>query len=211
MPLQVIGAGVGRTGTTSLKRALTLLLGGPCYHMYEVFQHPEHIGTWRSAIDGRWPDWDTVFAGFSATVDWPGAAFWHPLRARYPDALVLLSTRESAEAWFESAEPTIGEVLTRPPAPVNAVWHSMAVRLVRSTFTDVPFERAAAIRAYEEHNDRVRAGVPADRLVEWRVGDGWDPLCERLGLPVPEEPFPHLNTQEEYRDVLARAEPGAGP
>jgi hypothetical protein len=209
MGLQVIGAGVGRTGTTSLKVALERLLGGRCYHMYEVFQHPEHLDVWRSAVDGRLPDWRLVFDGYTATVDWPGAAFWRPLRARHPDALVLLSTRESAEAWFESAEPTIGVALTRPPTPETAAWHDMAVRLVQSTFTAVPFERTAAMRAYEDHNQRVRAEVPSARLLDWQPGDGWEPLCERLGIAVPDEPFPHLNTQDDYLRVLARAEPGA--
>lgn len=204
MTLRVIGAGVGRTGTTSLKAALEHLLGAPSYHMYEVFQHRDHIPTWHAAVRGGDVDWATIYGRYAATVDWPGAAFWRPLSERYPEALVLLSVRESADAWFASVDSTISALMARRPTEDIAGWHSMASELLATRFTPAPFERAAAIAAYERHNAEVRAAVPADRLLEWRPGDGWGPLCERLALPVPDEPFPRLNTSGEFHELLAR-------
>src|SRR6516162_9916476 len=99
MPLQVVGAGLGRTGTHSLKLAIEELLGAPCYHMLEVLAHPEHIREWQRAVRGEMPDWDLVFDGYVAAVDWPTAAFYDELMEVYPEAIVLLSSRDDAEAW----------------------------------------------------------------------------------------------------------------
>src|SRR5207247_9478223 len=116
--------GVGRAGTRSLKLALEELLGGSCSHRLEVFQHPDHVPLWQGAANGDMPDWDTLFAGYVATVDWPAASFWPELSAAYPDALVLLSVRESADEWWRSADHTIFEV-TRRPAVGTDPWREM--------------------------------------------------------------------------------------
>jgi hypothetical protein len=82
MTLRVVGAGLGRTGTNSLKLALEQLLGGPCYHMFEVFGHPDSIPRWVDAVEGRPVDWDALMNGYRAAVDWPAAAFWRELAPR---------------------------------------------------------------------------------------------------------------------------------
>ena len=107
MGLRVVGVGLGRTGTNSLKLALERLLDGRCHHMIEVFADDRQFPMWQAAAAGGEADWDAIYEGFVATVDWPGAAFWRELVAAYPDAVVLLSQRESAEAWWESARRTI--------------------------------------------------------------------------------------------------------
>src|SRR4051812_1473786 len=94
MMIRVIGAGFGRTGTLSLKAALEMLGFGPCYHMSEVFAHPEHFALWTAAWRGQPIDWDALFHGYQATVDWPGCAFYQQLMRQYPDAKVLLSVRD---------------------------------------------------------------------------------------------------------------------
>src|SRR5579862_5982463 len=104
--MRVVGAGLGRTGTHSLKIALERLLGAPCYHMVEVFAHPEHVPAWRGAALGQMPDWHALFDGYAATVDWPSAAFWPELSEAFPETLVVLSVRD-AEAWWQSASQTI--------------------------------------------------------------------------------------------------------
>jgi FkbM family methyltransferase len=205
--LRVIGAGVGRTGTTSLKVALERLLGDRCYHMYEVFRQPGDVAVWRSAARGTEPDWDELFEGFAATVDWPAAAFWKPLSEAYPDALVLLSVRDSTDDWFGSAEATIGQLLQRTPPPSLKDWREMSLDLLATTFAPIPFEAERAKAAYDRHNAEVRDAIPPERLLEWRVTDGWEPICERLGLDVPDEPFPHLNTSDDYAEMLARQPP----
>jgi hypothetical protein len=205
--LRVIGAGVSRTGTTSLKLALERLLDGPCYHMYEVMRHPDHVAAWHAAIQGHAPAWDQLYAGFVATVDFPGAAFWSELRRAYPEALVLLSVRESGADWFRSVGVTVDPLMRRRPRPEQRAWHAMVTELLRTRFTPVPFEETAAVAAYERHNAEVRAAVPAEQLLEWRVTDGWGPLCDRLEVPVPTEPFPHTNTLEDFQAFLERTRP----
>ena len=106
MSLRVIGAGFGRTGTASLKVALEKLLGAPCYHMIEVFQHPEHVALWHEAALGNMPDWNRLFEGYASAVDFPASAFWPEIMNAYPDALVLLSVRDP-EQWWQSASETI--------------------------------------------------------------------------------------------------------
>lgn len=202
MGLQIVGAGLGRTGTNSLQLALQELLGAPCYHMVEVFNHPEHIPVWHAAIDGEMPDWDEVFAGYVAGVDWPLCAFWRELADTYPDAPVLLSTRP-ADAWWKSANATIFEIGRREPTddPIFGPQHRM-VQAMFDRFTPKWREEGPAKAAFEAHNAAVRAGVSADRLVEWQPGDGWGPLCDALGVAVPDTPFPHTNSTEDFRAMI---------
>ena len=196
--IQVVGAGLGRTGTTSLKAALEQLLGGPCYHMFEVFGHPEHPSQWSAAYRGDPVEWPALFDGYTAVVDWPAAGVWRQLAAAYPDAPVILSTRRDADTWWKSASETIFVALGGGPPPDLDDWFEMAMAMTAS-FTPDWREADAAKAAYEAHNAAVRAEVPSDRLVEWQPDDGWEPLCAALGLPVPDEPFPHSNTTEEFR------------
>jgi hypothetical protein len=196
MTLRVIGAGLGRTGTVSLKLALEKLLGGPCYHMIEVFGRPDHVTMWHEAFRGRSPDWNALFEGFDATVDMPSCHFWRELSDAYPDAPVLLSFRD-ADAWWRSADRTILEIFRTPP-PGPDPWRDMATAMLKSLTPDF-LDPAAMKAAFDRHNDEVRATVPRNRLIEWRTGDGWEPICSALGLPVPDEPFPHANTTDEFR------------
>ncbi len=199
--MRVVGAGVGRTGTHSLKLALEQLLGAPCYHMIEVFAHPEHVPSWQAAVDGRLERWDAIFAGYEATVDWPSGSFWLELSRAYPDAIVLLSTRD-ADSWWTSASNTIFHSIGQPPAdPHLQPWYEFMMQLLRERFTTDVSDEAVAKAAYLRHNDEVRERVPAGRLLEWHPGDGWEPICERLGVPVPDVPFPHVNTTDEFREM----------
>jgi hypothetical protein len=201
--LRVVGAGLGRTGTHSLKVALEQLLGGVCYHMFEVIQHPDDIAVWQRAIDGQPPDWGTFLAGYSAAVDWPAAAFWSELSDAFPDAVVLLSVRDT-DAWWQSAHQTIFEV-SRRPSPTDPVMRSqldMVHSMFDRRFTPGWSDEATAKAAYEQHNDTVRERVEPHRLVEWRPGDDWGPLCAALGVAEPDQPFPHVNTTSEFRDLV---------
>ena len=200
--LRVIGAGLGRTGTHSLKLALERLLGGRCYHMSAAIERPEDTETWHAAIRGEPVDWKEFLSEYVATVDWPACAFWRQLREANPEALVLLSVRESPEAWRASMERTIIATLSEPVPPEDVDWtarRAMTLDLMERTFDPSWRDRDAAIAAYRRHNDEVRASVPADKLIDWRVGDGWAPICGALRLPVPEEPFPHTNTAADFR------------
>jgi hypothetical protein len=200
--LRVVGAGLGRTGTHSLQLALQQLLGGPCYHMMEVFGRPEHIPIWHAAAEGTMPDWDALFAEYTTAVDWPVAAFWREISAWSPDALVLLSVRDDADAWWKSANATIFHVgALGTDDPLFAAQLRMIDAVFARTFTPDWQDEDAAKAAYVRHNDTVRAEVPADRLLEWHPGDGWEPICGALDVPVPSEPFPHVNTTADFRTM----------
>jgi Sulfotransferase domain len=200
MELAVVGAGVGRTGTHSLKLALEQLLDAPCHHMLEILGDPDQIPAWTDAIEGRPVDWSTMLTRYRAIVDWPGGAFWRELSAANPNALVLLSVRDP-EAWYRSAANTIFLTFESMP-PEVAPWMNEVRRLLRDRFSDRFDDPTAMIDAFERHNDTVRAEVPASRLLEWTPEDGWAPICERLGLPVPAEPFPVTNTTNEFREMV---------
>jgi hypothetical protein len=197
MALKVVGAGVGRTGTHSLKVALEQLLDAPCYHMIEVFGRPDDVPRWQRAVDDDAGPWDDIFGSYVAAVDWPTSAFWEPISAAYPDAIILLSTRSSADAWYESASNTIFAAMDRFETE-NPEWIRMT-RGMLGAFTPDVTDAAASKEAYERHNANVRATAPADRLVEWQPGDGWEPICAALKVPVPDAPFPHVNTTDEFR------------
>ena len=203
MGLKIIGAGLGRTGTTSLKLALEELLGGRCYHMFEVRERPDDPDVWGDAYDGSLPHWETFFAGYEAAVDWPSAPFWSELSEAFPQAPVLLSVRD-ADSWWQSVSSTIFIALATyfaPDAPDDG-WTRMG-RGMMTRFTPAWQDEQAAKAAYLAYNEHVRATAPAGRLVEWRPGDGWEPICSALGLDVPDHPFPHVNTT-----LQARAEMG---
>jgi hypothetical protein len=199
MTIRVVGAGLGRTGTASLQLALAQLLGGPCYHMFEVRQRPADADVWTEAFNGNPPDWREFLADYSAAVDWPAAPFWHELSQAFPHALILLSTRD-ADSWWRSASNTI--YLVVKPAFESDVpsdpWRRM-VRAMMPSFTPDWQDEAKAKAAFLAHNDHVRATAPADRLLEWHPSDGWGPICDALRLPEPAEPFPHVNSTDEFR------------
>lgn len=199
--LKVVGAGVGRTGTHSLKNALETLLGGTCHHMVEVIMtSPEQIPTWTAAIDGEQIDWNKLMEPYTAQVDWPGASFWPELSAANPDALVLLSVRDP-DAWYKSCTDTIFAGM-REMAAGGFDWMAALLRMFAERFSDKLEDKDAMIEAFEKHNAAVRAGIPKERLLEWTPSDGWEPICERLGLAVPDEPFPKVNTTDEFRAMV---------
>jgi hypothetical protein len=172
--------------------------------MIEVFPRPAHFGLWTAAARGQQVDWHALLDGFPAAVDWPASAFWPEIAAAFPDAIILLSTRDS-EAWWKSASATIFDrTRAAPPPPMREMLDAM----LGARFTPAVHDRERAIAAYEQHNAHVRATAPRDRLVEWRPGDGWGPLCKALGLPVPAEAFPHVNTTDEFRARVVGGPPG---
>jgi hypothetical protein len=203
MTLRVVGAGLGRTGTHSLQLGLQRLLGGRCYHMLEVFGRPADIPVWHAAARGTAPDWISFLADYDAAVDWPAAAFWSELADTFPDAMVLLSVRDDADAWWRSASRTIFEAIPRlAEDPTIGAQPAMITDLLASRFTPNWQDEREAKAAYIRHNETVRTSVDPERLVEWRPADGWEPICVALGLPVPDEPFPHVNTTEDFRAMI---------
>lgn len=203
MAPRVVGAGLGRTGTHSLKIALEQLLGGTCHHMVEVFQHPDEMPVWEAAAEGTMPDWQQFLAGYSATADWPSAAFWPEISAAFPDAIVLLSERDP-DAWYRSAHNTIfvplAETMAKPHG--EDPWADMIRAVFGRRFTEHYDDAEAAKAAFVANNERARAEIDPARLVVWTPADGWDPICKALGVAVPDTPFPVTNTTADFREML---------
>jgi hypothetical protein len=199
MNLRVVGAGLPRTGTNSLRVALEALLGGPCYHMREIPGHPFDLGQqWDRALAGDVPDWERIYSGYIAAVDWPTSLFWRELSEANPDALVLLSVRESAEVWQQSVGATILPIARSALSPDWQEGTGLVTLFERFAGSRKWDDAALLAEAYERHNAMVREATPPQRLLEWHVGDGWEPICGALGLPVPEQPFPWTNRRAEW-------------
>lgn len=201
--LKVIGAGLGRTGTLSLKFALEQLGLGPCYHMMEVFRTPGAVAHWDRAFSGETMDWEAVFEGFNSTVDWPACDFYKELAELYPEAKVILTLRD-ANAWYESTQATIFREENH--AGAGAEWLAMFEKLTRNKFGGDLHTREHVIAVYEAHNNEVARTIPPDRLLVYEPGQGWEPLCRFLGVPEPDAPYPKVNSTEEFQArVAARA------
>jgi hypothetical protein len=199
MALRVIGAGLPRTGTTSLALALEQLLGGRVHHMSMIPGHPFDLGAgWDTALAGDQPDWDQLFTGYIAAVDWPASMFWRELSEVYPDALVLLSMRDSAETWWQSTEATILPVARLALTPGWNEGRGLLDLLERFTASHEWDDPAKLMAAYERHNAEVQQSIPPHRLLVWRATEGWGPICRALGLSAPDQPFPWVNRREDW-------------
>jgi hypothetical protein len=198
MAISVIGPAFGRMGTMSLKTALERLGFGPCYHMFEVYA-AGHEGAWTGVISGGAADWEAMFGGYGAVVDWPSCTYWKQIWAQYPDARIVLARRD-ADAWFSSMEQTIFPALrARSDDESRNRWRVQTRKLIfEQTFGD-ELTRAHCIEVLYAHEADVIASVPREQLLVYEVGDGWDPLCAFLSVPIPAEPFPHSNTTAEFR------------
>lgn len=213
--MKVIGAGLPRTGTLSQKVALEMLGFEACYHMVNVLADLDKAQIWRSALGGAAP-WDEIFEGCQATVDWPGSFFYKELADYYPDAKVVLSVR-SAESWDHSMRETIwglfyGDMLIRDlsyaRSRIDSKWRGY-LELMEEMWQQsglIPdgarTDSETMKTAMDRFNEEVQETIPADRLLVWSVGDGWDPLCEFLEVPVPDTPFPHLNDSKVFGERI---------
>ncbi len=205
--LRVIGAGFGRTGTLSMKTVLEELGFAPCYHMVEVFQHPEAVPYWEAAVEGNFVDWHAIFGKYQATVDWPGCTFYEQLMQVYPDAKVLLNVRDF-DSWYESVLSTIYPASRNRPTPEmlsmfdaeHVRWGKTINTLIwQKTFHNRFDDKTYARSVFEQHYEEVKRKVPAERLLIYSVKEGWEPLCAFLNVEVPQNtPFPRLNDRESF-------------
>lgn len=208
MTLKVIGAGFGRTGTSSLKIALEQLGYDKCHHMFEVISSREQIDFWHAIIQGEPPLWDDVFDGFQSSVDFPSSIYYKELATHYPDAKVILTLR-SPESWYKSASDTIFQVgsiakwlrifprISRLHALVNqGIW--------KNVFDDRFTDKDYAIEIYNQHIEAVKAAIPAERLLVIEIKEGWGPICNFLGQETPDTPFPHTNDTAEFKKLISR-------
>lgn len=211
--LKLIGAGMPRTGTLTQKEAFEILGLGPCHHWVDILADLEgQVPLWDDAMSGA-VNPGTIVEGYRSTADWPGGFFYRELMEAYPDAKVLLSVRDP-ERWEPSFRETIvdmcfGESLIRllasARAHVDPKWRrylELVNRMFWSEQGTFPNGHSPSqlIDGFLAHNEAVKQAVPADRLLVWEVTDGWEPLCEFLGVAVPDQPLPHANDRATFLD-----------
>jgi hypothetical protein len=204
--MKVISLGVGRTGTYSLKLALEKLGFGPCHHMEEVMKNaPTQVPLWAKAAAGH-ADWRAMYAGYNSATDWPTAAFARELPVQYPNAKFILTVR-SPETWAASFLATIYKFCAERHnvRPELQSWIDMVYAVIYRTGFPDGLDEAGLAKAFTAHNEAVKAMFPAGKLLVFQVKEGWGPLCEYLGVPVPDEPFPRTNDRGEFWDLAGQA------
>jgi hypothetical protein len=205
MTLEVIGAGFGRTGTLSLKYALEQLGFDKCYHMLEVRNHPDHTRLWHDAHDGQLVDWQAIFEGYRATVDWPSCNLWSALAETFPEASIILTLRD-ADAWYDSIMNTIylsSSLRAASDDPGEQASGQWAMDIIwNRIFGGKMDDRAHVTSVFNRHNEDVIKRVPAERLLVFEAKEGWAPLCGFLDRPIPETDYPRVNSTEDFRKIF---------
>jgi len=215
MPLELIGAGLGRTGTFSLMTALNEL-GLPCHHMLSLFQDNEQAPLFNDALQGKNIDWHYLFRNYKAAVDYPCAFFYIELMKEFPYAKVLLSVRDP-EKWYESTYKSIFKLSNMRwefPYVISylLIFHLTSIRdkldsvegiIWKGTFGGRFANKKHAIEVFNDHNEEVKRLVPAERLLVYDVKEGWEPLCKFLGKPIPNKPFPHVNDSANIEKIAS--------
>ncbi|XXH02581.1 hypothetical protein Hte_008958 [Hypoxylon texense] len=220
--VQVISAGYSRTGTVSMSMALETLLKGPVLHggTQILIRDDDYCSTWIQAYEAREAGnkeqtlklVQKATAGFVGTADLPPSDFMPEMMELYPDAKVVLVRRDPVKWWNSISTLTtrttpwwLGAVVAPIPGwryiPTFAsVYCRSSLRLAgmnaKKDVSPTDLIKWGGPHILTAHNDRVRALVPKDQLLEMDLKDGWAPLCQFLGVPIPNEPFPRANDAE---------------
>lgn len=213
--MKVIGAGFGRTGTKSLQQALEIIGYDKCYHMVTLFQNTPDIKYWETAAKGGEVNWGELFQGYKSVVDFPGSLYYKELMEIYPDAKVILTVRDS-DSWYKSTMATIysfsPSIFTKLKLLLTSPFVSKSAQLIRivkmnnatlwqGLFKGKFEDKTYAINVFEKHIEDTKRHVSPDKLLIFEVKDGWKPLCDFLGKPIPDVPFPKVNTSETFHDM----------
>lgn len=203
MAISIIGVGVGRTGTYSLRMAINQLGYGPCHHMEEVLKNMDvQVPLWSEALKGN-ANWSSIYKDFKSAVDWPTAGFFRELIKEYPTAKFILTER-NPENWADSFGSTIYKLIEgKDKAPEKMHdWLNMANAVITKTGFPLGLDREGLINGFIAHNKAVREIIPEEQLLVFQVKEGWEPLCKFLNVPAPEEPFPRTNNREEFWELV---------
>ncbi|MGB0522590.1 MAG: sulfotransferase family protein [Flammeovirgaceae bacterium] len=217
MPVKVIGAGLGRTGTMSLKLALEYLGYGPCFHMVELLQEPQRLSYLKTLHKTGKTNWSEFFSGFNSTVDYPTCLYYDQLLQENPAAKVILTERDP-EKWYESVYQTIYRgkpkgfkditrlvknlIFSKDMRKVAPVFMHNDTLIWNGQFKGKFEDKQAAIEIYLQHNEQVKKTVPAEQLLVFQVTEGWQPLCTFLGEPTPDIPFPRSHQRETFNKKM---------
>lgn len=210
--LRVIGAGLPRTGTLSLKKALEILTTSSCYHMVDLMQRPGDTQLWLDAVksNGKNVDWGKIFKDkYASSIDSPAESFWEELYEENKNAKVILTVRDTPESWLKSCEETVFKTLFRENRNLATIvysWFSsntalrfQMLALMTSQRWGIPkYSSSEAIKLYNHRIEQVKSKIPKENLLIFNVKEGWEPLCKFLGVPVPNEPFPNVNDRKNF-------------
>ncbi|XP_068720945.1 uncharacterized protein [Montipora capricornis] len=206
--MKVICAGMGKTGTKSISKALRHL-------GFEVFDWEEQIfdfmDHWLDVFqNGAEPDVKHVYQNADAVVDIPGTFFWEEILKAFPDSKVILGERDE-DSWVKSmvnqletvdaAKSMIMCTLSPTMRKFYYIGDACVIALVGSlnkTSTSVLRKR------YRIHNHRVMSIVPQSKLLLFNVKHGWKPLCDFLGCDIPTVAFPHENVRGAETQKLVK-------
>lgn len=219
MAIKIVGAGFPRTGTNTLKKALEQLGYSKTYHFKEMIANPTDLDYWLTLEKTGTTNWDELYEGFEASVDLPAYPWYKEHLERYPDAKVILTVRPF-DKWYESLYSTIYQAGPRTlPQKLVMLTKLLFSPRLRKMIKCVKFakrrifqvelqgkfeDKAFAEKVFNNHIEKVKSEVPADKLLVYDVRDGWGPLCEFLGVPEPEHELPHLNKKENFRTMLSQ-------
>jgi len=217
MSIKVIGAGFPRTGTNSLQVALDKIGYGKAYHFKELLNNPSKLRYWTILRDTGTTDWDSLYSGYQASVDFPCYPWYKEHLARYPEAKVILSTR-SFEGWYNSVKETI--YVAGPKTQVQKLKLKIKLlfdkelqqvqncrKFVKNYLWEIQFQnkfddKDFVRKIWDDHHEEVIKSVPEEKLLVYELREGWKPLCDFLGVDIPLEPLPHLNKKEDFNDMM---------
>ncbi len=218
MTIKIIGAGFPRTGTNTLRESLEMLGFKKTYHMKNLLVHPENLHYWATLKATGTTDWEGLYNGYEATVDFPCYPWYKEHMRQYPDAKVILSLRPF-EKWYTSFYSTIWQAQNPPESERAAMAERVAsdsrlqsvmkvMGFAKQTINEEHFQgrfldKEFMEKVFNDHNEKVKNYVPADKLLVYDVCEGWEPLCEFLGVAVPAEPLPHTNKKEDFAAMVA--------
>ncbi len=217
MSIKIIGAGLPRTGTNTLREALEILGFSKTYHMKHLLVHPEDLHYWTTLKATGTTDWNALYNGYQATVDFPCYPWYKEHMKQYPDAKVILSLRPF-EKWYISYYSTIWKAQNPPDAERAAMGEKIAADARLQTVMNVMgfsrqvmsedhfqgkfLDKEFMEKLFNEYNEDVKKYVPADKLLVFDVTEGWEPLCKFLDVEVPNEPLPHTNKKEDFHSMV---------
>ncbi|CAI2731956.1 unnamed protein product [Schistosoma spindalis] len=222
--LSVIGAGLPRTGTLSMKKALEIIYTQPCYHGYELVTRKQcDIPRWQMLVDEvrttRREEkihkyLSEILTGYGSVVNTHACWLYKEMMTLYPNAKVVLTVRDKND-WLTSFRQVImpksdgprrkqfEEAKRRSGIPLDL--DKLATDSFKLAFqkNDIDFDDdAMLLECYEEHIKTLQENIPSTRLLVHRLGDGWEPLCRFLNVDIPVNiPYPEAGKQSDLQNL----------
>lgn len=219
VPMEVLHLGFSRTGTLSMQEVYKSLGYANPYHASEVFRNVQDCDMWIEAFNAKYKgrrsfqkeQFDQLLGHCAAITDGPCIAFWKELVEAYPEAKIVLVERDE-EAWFKSWNKVLmnvhGGLMVKLLEWTDPFWFGRIQKLGYLWFEchiggrTLQEQRKNSRAVYRKHYADIRELIPIGRILEYKLGSGWEPLCKFLGKPVPDVTFPHRNEGDSINQVF---------